>query len=81
MPSQDKRPKRASPKAALPRDGYGLPRLLIMGLAVLAAFGAGWLLTQERKKEARIDNAAEAATRAANRLGDAAEKIVNRLSH
>jgi hypothetical protein len=64
--------------SALGRQASGI--LMLGALAGLAVAFAGYLMLQERKQETRMDDAVQSITVAADRVGDAAEKVANRLA-
>jgi len=58
----------------------GLSYLMIGALMGLTVAVAGYLVLHERKQEAKVDETAHAITIAADRFGDAAEKVASRLA-
>ena len=75
------RQNRRMPAAILAWSRSSLPTLLMAGVfAGLTIAVASYLLRQERRHEAKVDEAAQAITHAADRVGAAAEKVANRLA-
>lgn len=80
----DRRQFKQKAAAALDRSSRpsgGLSYLMIGALMGMTVAVAGYLVLHERKAEAKVDDTTRAITVAADRVGDAAEKVASRLTH
>jgi hypothetical protein len=79
----DKRQFDRKAAAALRRSSgtsSGLSYLMIGALMGITVAVAGYLVLHERKTEAKVDDTTRAITVAADRVGNAAEKVASRLT-